>query len=223
VALNAFCDCTTCDIEFTFGALDTDQNCVGNPLLSQVAGLLIIPDGATPPVDWTSKTDWEAAINNAATDNTAGRYIALVGGVDVPDKTITRVAKGVDVLSSRTYTLSAEQFNLSDTNRDFLRKLQCNPTNYKFWFETVDGHIFGGATGISPSFTDVDLPLGAGDTDLEKAVIAIQWRSKCDPDRTYIDNVSENFSAAAAFAPLWGFGTTAEIWGTPNSGEVWGF
>jgi hypothetical protein len=198
MALNNFCSCVECDVEFTFTALDIDQNCAGQPLLSQVAGLLILPDGATPPTDWTSKADWEAVVNNSATDNTAARYLTGIGGVDVPEKQIIRVAKGVDVLAYRTYQLVLDIFNLSDLNRDFAAALQCNPLNFKFWFETVDGSVFGGSTGISPTFTDADFPLGSGEADLEKATVSIRWRATCEPPRTTIVDLSENFAAVSS-------------------------
>lgn len=224
--LNNFCNCVPCDTEFVFTSLDTDQNCAGSPKLSQVAGVLIAPTGATLPADWTSRADWEAVVNNTSVDNTSVRYLTGVGGVDVPEKQVIRVAKGYDILAYRTYSLVLDAYNLSDANRDFLRGFQCNPTNFRFWIETVDGSIFGGATGIAPNFSDADFPLGAGEADLEKGTLLLNWRATCEPARTTIENLSENFANAVVvpiIPNLWGFGSTADIWGTPASGDVWGF
>lgn len=219
--LNNFCICETCETEFAFPPLDADQDCVGAPNLSQVCGLLIVPDAATPPSDWESKAAWEAIVDND-TDGSA-RYLTGVGGVDTPDKTTVTVAKGYKIISIRDYQLVMEVYNLSNTQYEFLRSLQCNPTSYKFWIQNVSDHIWGGTTGISPSFTDVDFPLGNGEDETERAVLTIDWRSKCDPDRTYIENLSENFAGFAGYANVIGTGAIGEVIGTGATGEVIGY
>lgn len=216
MAANNFCLCNTCETEFSFPALDADQNCPGSPSLSQITGLLVVPDGAALPDDWTLKADWETVIDNDDTTNAFGKYMTGIGSVDTPEKTTIQIAKGVTVTTIRTYTATLEIFNLSDVQYEALRALQCNPTNYVFWLENAGGHIFGGASGLTPFLTDVDFPLGAGESDFERAVLTIQWRAKCDPPRTYIENLSENFAGltdrsrvfGAATNQVFGFSTT---------------
>lgn len=217
---NNFCLCETCDSEFIFPALDADQDCAGVPNLSQVCALLIIPDNADLPSDWESKTAWELVIDNE--DTGSGKYLAGVGEVPEPEKNELTVAKGVVVVTIRDYSITLEIFNLSNTQYEFLRALQCNPLNYVFWIENVSGHIWGGATGISPYLTDVSFPLGGGEGDVEKAVLTINWRAKCQPERTYIDNVSENFPTST-IASVIGNGTTGEVIGTGATGDVIGY
>lgn len=217
---NNFCLCQTCDAEFLFGALDTDQDCAGMPLMSQVAGLLIVPDGAGPPDDWTVRADWEAVIDQDSTDNSFGKYLTGIGSVAEPEKTTITVAKGQQVTTIRLYTLVLEVYNLSNVQYLFLLSLQCNPLNYQFWIENVSGHLWGGASGISPTLTDVDFPLGAGEADVEKAVLTIEWRATCDPPRTYIEGLSDNFPDATETSNILGFAQgqvlgygTAQIFG----------
>lgn len=221
MAINNFCSCVTCDTEFYFGAFDADQDCPGSPSLSQVCAILIKPEGATGPIDWTVKTDWESAVDNTDTANNFVKYLSGVGSIDTPDKTTLTVAKGQVVTTIRLYTLQMEVFNLSNTQYETLRKIQCNPTNYTFWVENIGGHIFGGSLGISPTLTDVDFPLGSGDEDIERAVLTIQWRAKCDPERTYINNLSENFSGAGSISRILGFSAT-EVFGN-SVAEVHGY
>lgn len=180
-----------CSTEFTFLNLDTDQNCAGNPFLSQVTDLWIQPVGGTatavsPFTGWTSVlstiTATAGAIDNTVTDNTKTRWITGVGNVDVPEKQVVRVQKFLDVTLKRRYTLNFEVYNLSNGNREFLVSLQCNPTNYRYWYGNTN-HVFGSGTGIIPVYTDVDFPLGAGEADLEKATLTLQWESKTDPER----------------------------------------
>ena len=218
--LNNFCLCETCDTEFIFPALDADQDCAGVPNLSQVCALLIIPDNADLPTDWESKAAWEAVIDNE--DTGSGKYLSGVGEVPEPETNTLTVAKGVTVVTIRDYSLTLDIFNLSNTQYEFLRSLQCNPLNYVFWIENVSGHIWGGATGISPYLTDVAFPLGAGEGDVEKAVLTINWRAKCQPERTYIDNVSENFPSNTAAPSVYGNGTAGVVYGNGTTGEIYG-
>lgn len=204
---NNFCLCETCETEFFFGALDADQNCAGEPSLSQVCGVLIVPNSATLPSRWDDKEAWESVIDNDSEDNSFGKYLTGVGGVAEPEKTTVTVAKGVQLTTIRLYTLLLEVYNLSDTQVAFFRALQCNPKNYTFWIENVSGHLYGGAAGIAPTLTDVDFPLGAGEADIEKAILTIQWRAKCDPPRAYIENLSENFVQSSQKTKALGFAT----------------
>lgn len=219
--LNNFCTCDTCDVEFTFGALDADQDCAGVPNLSQVCGLLIVPDGSTMPSDWENRSAWDAIVDND-TDG-ATKYLTGIGSVPEPEKTTITVAKGVQLTTIRDYVLTLEVYNLSSAQYEFLRALQCNPLNYKFWVENVSGHLWGGTSGISPALTDVDFPLGSGEDELEKAVLTINWRSKCDPPRTYIEDLSLNFNTVSAIPSVLGTGATGDVLGTGATGDVWGF
>ena len=220
--MNNFCLCEdTCETEFIWGALDADQDCAGVPSLSQVSGLLVIPDGAALPTDWETKADWTAVVDNDDTTNSKGKYITGVGNVPDPEKTTIIVAKGVTLTTIRGYQLILEIYNLSHIQYEFLRSLQCNPLNYVFWIENVSGHLFGGDTGISPFLTDVDFPMGGGEGDVEKAVLTINWRAKCDPPRTYIEDLSDGFEGATSTSQI--FGTSAtEIFGTSAS-EIFGY
>lgn len=195
MATNTFCTCVTCDTEFDYPVFDSDQNCTGDVSMSQVCGILLKPEGATAPTDWTSKTDWEAVVDNSDTSNSFVKYLSGVGAVPLPEKTTITVAKGYEITTIREYTLQLEVFNLSSTQYESLRKYQCNPTSYTFWIENIGEHIFGGSTGIAPISTDVDFPLLGGENDTEKAILTIKWRAKCDPERTYIQNLSENFAS----------------------------
>jgi hypothetical protein len=180
-----------CSTEFDFLNLDTDQNCAGTPYLSQVTDLWMQPTGGTatavsPFTGWTSVlstiTATAAAIDNSVADNTKTKWVTGIGSVDVPEKQVVRVHKFLDVTLKRRFALVFEVFNLSDANREFLFSLQCNPTNYRFWYGNTS-HVFGKDTGIIPVYTNVDFPLGAGEADLEKATITVNWESKTDPER----------------------------------------
>jgi len=177
---------------------------------------LILPTGVTPPADITVVSQWEAVMANDNVDNTKGKYITGIGSLEAPEKTTTKVAKGVDMTVQKNYTLVMEIKSLPDQVYDFLRAFQCNPLNYTFWFYDVHGYLYGGAAGIKPNLTDVDFIHGAGEESVLMANLTIAFKTPgCDPDRDYVPNLDANFSNlsttynVAGFAANSVFGTSA--------------
>lgn len=181
---------TDCSTEFDFPALDTDQNCASVPNLSQLTDLWMHPnslsDSVVPFQNWVdggyTVLANPTAIDNSVTDNSKCKWLTGVGGIDVPEKTQFTVHKRQKVTAKRLYTLTWTIYNLSNAQYEYLRSLQCNPTNYTFWYAN-DTHVWGKSTGIIPVATDVDFPLGAGEGDVEMATLTIQFESKTDPER----------------------------------------
>lgn len=179
-----------CSTDFNFPALDTDQNCAYIPDLSQIGDVWFKPneaaDSEVPFENWVdggytvlANPD---AIDNSVTDNSKVKWLTGLGEVAASEKTVFTVQKFQKVTIKRIYTLTLTVFNLSNAQYEYLRALQCNPTNYTFWYGN-SAHVYGKATGIIPTFTDVDLPLGAGESDVEQAIVTITWESKVDPER----------------------------------------
>lgn len=179
-----------CSTAFDFLALDTDQNCPGELNLSQVTDLWMLPneasDAQAPFSNWVDGGYTILAnptgIDNTDTTNAKTKWLTAVGEVPASEKTIFTVQKFQKVTTKRVFTLTLTVYNLSNAQYEFLRSLQCNPTNYTFWYGN-SAHVYGKATGIVPTFTDVDFPLGAGEADVELATITITWEAKTDPER----------------------------------------
>lgn len=188
--INSFLSCPAdCGSAFQFPALTADQDCsTFDRYYSQVAYLYVIPDGASDPLDWTDPDVPAAAspseIDNTNTDNTKVKFLVGEGEIAVPDKQVEELPLRKQAISGRDYLLNFTVKNMTSLNREFIRNLQCNPTNYKFYYGTVGGHIFGPAGGITPSFSDGDLPLNGGRDDREIGVALIRFQSSDgDPPR----------------------------------------
>lgn len=178
-------DCTTVPI---LPILDAEQNCAPVPKKSQVTDLWIKPNAATvtPFTGWTdgiyTVTANQAGINNAATDNSAVKWLVVEGGVADPDEEVQEVAKFIDIVSERTWTLNLTIKNVSDAHYDFARTLQCGNTDFTFWYGSTD-YVYGKATGIVPTKVTARLPKGEGRTDVDQIVIEIEFKGITDPDR----------------------------------------
>lgn len=219
MAYNDWCNCTTCDTEHVFGVLPADPDCITEIYESQICGVIILPEGVSPPVDWTDAAQWAAIIDNTNTANTAAKYLQVVGGVPVPEKNTVTVAKGFKKVTSKDYNFTGDIFNLDDTTREFLRGFECNPDSYRVWFETIDGNLFGGPNGIFVNFSDADLPLGAGDEDIETGQLIIEWRASCAPERATVGSITDAEQDSMIQSNVWALNST-NVWAL-NSTNVW--
>lgn len=154
------------------------------PRLSQIAGLIILPNSAQP-FTHTSALSIQTAVQNTLTDNRAGRFIVGAGGMSSADHTIVlgRVKK---VLAGRLYTVTFDTAITCDTTFAFLRRLSANWTGFRFWAYTLGDRLIGGAGGIAPSFVSVAFVTGAGRAEIERATLTIEFRSDGEPNRNLV-------------------------------------
>jgi hypothetical protein len=154
------------------------------PRLSQIAGLIVLPESAQP-FTHTSATSITAAVQNTLTDNRAGRFIVGAGGMSSADHTVTlgRVHK---VLAGRLYTVTFDTAITCATTFAFLRRLSANWTGFRFWAYTLGERLIGGASGITPSFVSVAFVTGAGRGEVERATVTIEFRADGEPDRDLV-------------------------------------
>lgn len=191
MALNTWTDVTCpsgCGASLNYGALPVDVSCVLPPPLSEISDIFMQPTGATAPFDWTTPTAPTAvsgAIDNTNTDNTKSKHFKVIGNQGDPEETEYTGPDGVTVITKRTYTLNA-RFPISEqAYYDYAKQLQCNQSNFVFWFATRGGFLFGGANGIDPTRVNARLPKVEGDEGVEEATsIFIYETTNGDPPRT---------------------------------------
>lgn len=189
--MNQFLTCPDCD-NFQIGPVDVDQDCtLYEQKYSQVCGIIILPDTADLPTDWTDADDWAEVLDNAATGNGKGRYLVGEGEIQAPDGDLTEYPKRMRRITSREYTVDLTIKNLSATQYLFLQKMQCGWKGFRFWIETVGGRLFGGANGIDPALIDVSFLYSGGRNDKEEAVLTLTYESDGDPPRADVDGIAE--------------------------------
>lgn len=186
--MNTFLTCPAdCDEALVLGAIDVNQDCTNyQQKYSQVCDLIIMPDGATAPLNWASAPTVTAVtgeVDNADTVGGVSKHLVGEGGIAVPEKIADEYPKRKTKVNNRLYTLTFTVKNLSDDQYDFCRQLQCGSTAFSIWYANVGGHIFGGANGIDILSIDCDFPLNEGRDDKELAIITVTWESDGDPAR----------------------------------------
>lgn len=191
-------------------AIVADQECTSYDLAdSQVSGIYFVPPDRDKPVDWTQPGDWEAVLNNSTPGES--KYLVGIGGVAEAEKEVVELFKGKNKVARRTYEVTLTVQNLSDAQYEFLRALQCGDTSFTFWFENMGGHLFGGPSGIKPSYADCDLPLSSDRTAYEDATVILRFDARTDPDRTAWDGITDANSGGSGgivFAPVPGDDST---------------
>lgn len=186
--MNTFLTCPAdCDTALVLGAIDVNQDCTSyQQKYSQICDLIIQPDSANAPLDWTGAPTVTAVLNevdNASALGTFSKHLVGEGGIPAPEKVADEYPKRKTKVNFRLYTLTFLVKNLSDAQYDFIRQLQCGSTDFKIWYANVGGHIYGGTTGIDVLSIDADLPLSEGRDDKESATITITWESDGDAQR----------------------------------------
>lgn len=175
---------------FDLGAIPVfDGDCpkAEAPYRSQLQGLIIKPNNSRP-FTYTSALSVGQAISNADTDNNTSRYLMGAGGIASEDHVVV-LGRATKVLAGRLFTVTFDVAITCDTTFAFLRRLSQNWNGFKFWGYTLNERLIGGAGGIAPSFVTVSLPTGAGRTDVERAILTIEFRADVEPERSALPNL----------------------------------
>lgn len=172
-------DCT----DTLLPAVVEDQDCILIPRLSQVVGLLILPAGVPGPASWVSQTDMEGLVDNTDTVNAAAKFLIGKGSIEDPAPLVVNLGKKDRVIARRTYAMEFQLSVAASQHYALVQTLQRNYRQFRFWFGTLGGRVFGGQRGIKPEFIDAFTRYGAANTDTEIGVMRVEWWADGDPSR----------------------------------------
>ena len=140
--------------------------------------------------DFTSPdllAEWTARLSDTAVDADSIRTLIGIGELAPAEKTEILISGGRTIYSPKTFNILFEVDETNDTNYEFLLSTECN-LKFKFWFETSDGMLYGGKTGIEAVF-GMDAPIPKGREEIAKFMVSIKWKSANSPLR----NISPMF------------------------------
>lgn len=126
-------------------------------------------------------TEWTARLSDTLTDVDKIRTMIGIGEMTQAEKTELLISGGRTIYSPKGFNVLFEVDETNDTNYEFLLSTECN-TKFKFWFETSDGMLYGGKTGIDGVF-NMDAPIPKGREEIAKFMISVKWKSKNHPLR----------------------------------------
>lgn len=187
---------TDCSTTITLPALATDPWCEPVPGLSQIWGVVIAPcvsDDAFEIVSpATTPTLTSGVIDNDAVDNTKARLLLGVGGVAEHETAVYEGAMLRDFIVERTYTLTFEIPLGEAKTYDFLRNMQRNFLDFRFWYVDLANLLYGtvlvstNATqygGIRPKMVNVQFPKSNARDGRNTATLSIMWSADVEPPR----------------------------------------
>lgn len=157
-----------CD-DFTIPVFEACQDSTSYPQrLTQICGIIIVPEGAEKPSDWETMEGWDGIIDNNDTTGTKARYLVGIGSF-LPDRqTVADLAEGRKTeIKERNYRLDYNVLNMTDGHVGFGHLLENGYKNFDVYLETLGGRLIGGPPGMRPVFADCKFPFGGGNTNTE--------------------------------------------------------
>ncbi|MGN6491165.1 MAG: hypothetical protein ACTHLE_04155 [Agriterribacter sp.] len=165
-----------------------------NPVIlkSGINFLAFAKKSAAAFTNWTSPTEWANRLSNSSTSDDAIRFVLGTGNMPAGTKQeITyQVNKKRTIGKTRTLQFIIEEAN--DTIHQLIQAFECGG-EYKVWFGTVGGQLYGGNNGIAVTI-DGNVVLGGGENDYEQRILDLSWDSQQSMDRTLspIDGLTDN-------------------------------
>jgi len=162
--------------------LGTTENDECNPETNGAQiGKLYFTNIGNPLADWTSAVEWNGRLSDSSANADAIRTLHVVASKPVPASDEKEISLGRKVTGKKTHIVNYKVDETNITNHEFLRQNECGG-NYLFWYETVEGLLFGGTEGIEASMMmDMDIPEAL--TDLIIFSGKLEWKEKFTEER----------------------------------------
>ena len=126
-------------------------------------------------------TEWTARLDDSGSDANDIRTLIGIGEIPVPEKTELTLSGDRIIYPPKKFTMLFEVDETNDTNYEFLQASECN-LKFKFWYETSDGMLYGGNTGIEAIISG-DAPIPKSREEIAKFMFTAKWKSQFSPLR----------------------------------------
>lgn len=159
------------------------SDCAPDVNLSEIRRIFLAKTIAKDFSDWTEPGEWTNRISQTDVESDdAIRPFTVIADKPAGDANIYEASDGRDITLHKSQTLNFTIDDVSDDNYEFLREgIECGG-QFKMWYETQGGKLFGGNTGIRASVT-ADSILGRGRDEVELIEGSITWKAKHSPER----------------------------------------
>lgn len=183
-------DCTSALAPVNF------SKCAPEIVLSEIRRIFIAKANAAAFTDWQLATEWTTRISETdITDADTIRAITVIGDKPAPAPVTKEVSNGRSIVIGKDHTVNYTIDDISEENYEFMRTLECGG-QYRVWYETEGGYIYGGNSGILATITGDDI-LNRGRDEIETINGVVSWRAKHHPDRILSPIFDSDYSTAA--------------------------
>lgn len=159
------------------------SDCAPDINLSEIRRIFLAKTIADDFTDWSEPTEWATRVSDTdiASDDTI-RAFTVIADKPAGDLNIYEASDGRDITISKSNTINYTIDDVTPENYEFLRTgIECGG-QFKMWFETMGGKLYGGNEGIRSSMTGDNI-LNRGREEVELIEGTITWKSKHSPER----------------------------------------
>jgi len=158
------------------------NRCAPNVVFSEIRRIFIAKLNAAPFANWKAAGEWIARMSETnVVGNDYIRALTVIGDKPAATSVVKEVSNGRRVTIGKDHTLNWTIDDVTDENYEFMRALECGG-EYRFWYETEGGYMFGGNEGFT-SRVDANDVLNRGRDEIETINGVLSWRSKFHPER----------------------------------------
>lgn len=151
-------------------------------LLSEIQTIFIAKNTAAAFADVEDPVEWAERLSMTAVDEDAIRPLTVIADKAAGAPVIKELSNGRKKIIRQDQTVNITIDDVSDENYDFMRVTQCGG-EYKAWFKTAAGKIYGGNEGIENAFLQLDNVLGRGKDEIEQITGTMTWSAQFSPER----------------------------------------
>ena len=156
------------------------SKCSPTIVLSEIVRIFLGKQSTEPFTDWKSATEWTTRLSEKGTTANAIRPLTVIADKPAGSPVVKEISNGRKYNLRKDFTINIEIDDVSPENYEFMRVTQCGG-EYKLWFETAGGRLYGGNEGIDASLV-LDNVLGRGKDEIEKITGAASWDDKFSPE-----------------------------------------
>ena len=155
------------------------SKCSPNIVLSEIVRIFVGKQTTQPFNNWKDASEWTQRLSETANTENAIRPLTVIADKPAGSPVVKEISNGRKYNLRKDFTVNIEIDDVSPENYEFMRVTQCGG-EYKLWFETAGGRIYGGNEGIDASLV-LDNVLGRGKDEIEKITGTASWSDKFSP------------------------------------------
>jgi hypothetical protein len=157
------------------------DNCNPDVNNGEIAKIYFTTDG-NPLSDWTSAAEWDSRLDNTATGASKIRVLTVLGDMPAVGDNEKPISGGRIIEGVKDFLINFDIDETGEDNYNALRAMECNRGNFLVWFETRDGLLHGGSSGI-PAKIKLKYAIPRAYTDLITMPGTIKWQARFSPER----------------------------------------
>lgn len=157
------------------------SKCAPKIVLSEIVRVFIGKPSTQPFSDVSDASEWTERLSETTLTANSIRPLTVIGDKPAGSPVVKEISNGRKFNLRKDFTLNIEIDDVSNENYEFMRVTQCGG-EYKVWFETAGGYLYGGNKGIDGSVV-LDNVLGRGKDEIEKITGTISWSDQFSPER----------------------------------------